>query len=79
MSIQPKIQALGSIRQPSPCGARVRRRARLQEIAVLTLVIVFGALGNLRPGLISPVATGVDLDGSASAPAALPKRNRGDA
>ena len=75
MSIQPKIQALGSIRQPSPCGARVRRRARIQEIAALTLVIVFGALGNLRSDLNSPVATGVDLDGSASAPAALPRRN----
>ncbi|MCY1394300.1 hypothetical protein D9M71_92160 [compost metagenome] len=75
MSIQPKIHALGSIRQPSPCGARVRRRARLLEIAVLALVIVFGALGNLRPGLTSPVTTGVDLDGSAAAPAALPKRS----
>ncbi|MBV2132410.1 hypothetical protein KRX52_06285 [Pseudomonas sp. MAP12] len=75
MSIQPKIHALGSIRQPSPCGTRVRRRARMQEIAALTLVIAFGAMGNLRPSLISPLATGVDPDGSASAPAALPKRN----
>lgn len=73
MSIQPKIQALGSVRQPSPCGARVRRRARMQEIAALTLVIAFGAMGNLRPGL--SVTSGVDLDGSARAPAALPKRN----
>lgn len=75
MSIQPKIHALGSIRQASPCGARVRRRARIQEIAALALVIAFGALGNLRPGLTSPVTTGVDLDGSATAPAALPKRS----
>jgi len=75
MSIQPKIHALGSVRQPSPCGARVRRRARMQEIAALTLVIAFGAMGNLRPGLSTPVTTGVDLDGSARAPAALPKRN----
>lgn len=75
MSVQAKIHALGSIRQLSPCGARVRRRARIQEIAALTLVIAFGALGNLQSDLISPVATGVDLDGSASAPAALPPRN----
>jgi hypothetical protein len=71
MSIQPKIHALGSVRQPSPCGTRVRRRARLQEIAVLALVIVFGALGNLRPSLASPMATGADP----TAASALFKRN----
>ncbi len=75
MSIQAKIHAPGAIRQPSPRGTRVRRRARMQEIAALTLVIAFGAMGSLRPGLTSPMATGADLDGSASAAAALPKRN----
>lgn len=71
MSIERKIHPLGSIRQPSPRGSRAPRRVRLQEIAALALVIAFGAMGSLRPSLISPMATGADP----TAASALFKRN----
>lgn len=61
-----KIHPLGSIRQPSPRGSRGPRGARVPEIAALALAIAFGAMGSLRPGLISPMAT-AGLDGPATA------------
>lgn len=75
MNIEYKTHTLGAIRQPSLRGTEVPPRARLQDIAAIALVIAFGALCNLRPGPVSPLATGATADGSNTAAAVLFKRN----
>ena len=66
MNIERKTHSLGSPHQLSLRGSDTPPRARLQDIVALALVIAFGALGNLRPGPVSPQSSATVVDGSAT-------------